>query len=264
MKNLTLLLTGLAVVGVVGARQAQADTSSEMPDSASCPPKTHESGSGSGMSSSPSSSTTQGEGANPDLNAVPSQGQTQNEGVAPTGEPESQHVKAMMTDRLLVTAGAGITDFTGTLGSHTNLGFGWRVRGAYDFNRNVGVEGNYVGAHNAIDDTRVSSTGVTTTGFNGDIKLQAPIGSPGGTELKPYIFGGLGGSYYGVSHTAFNPIYGSSAAFQVPIGLGGDAYLSKDVTAGVRLDYMLNSGNRVTTEGGGNQYGITASLGVHY
>jgi hypothetical protein len=164
--------------------------------------------------------------------------------------------------KISVAAGAGLSDFTGSLGSRTNAGPGWNVRAGYDLGRNVGFEVGYLGARNGIDDTSLPAAhSITTTGLNGDLKLTAPI-EAGRVTLKPYVFGGLGAAYFGVSGDV--PGYQSNSNVQVPLGVGGDAFLSQNVSVGARLGYFVNVANRIADQGAGNLYNATANLGVHY
>lgn len=164
--------------------------------------------------------------------------------------------------KITVAAGAGLSDFTGSLGERTNAGPGWDVRAGYDFGRNVGVEVGYLGARNGIDDTSLPTAhSITTTGLNGDLKLTAPIAA-GSVTIKPYLFGGLGAAYFGVSGDV--PGYQSNSNVQVPLGLGGDAFLNQNVSVGARLGYFFNVANRIADNGAGNLYNATANLGIHY
>lgn len=175
----------------------------------------------------------------------------------------SDQMDSNLASKVTVAAGAGLADFTGSLGDHTNAGFSWNVRGGYDFSRNLGLEVGYLGARNGIDDTRLPNPhSITTTGLTGDLKLTAPIATGAGVLIKPYIFGGLGGAYYGVSGDT--QLYQSDSDLVVPLGLGGDAFLTPNVSVGARLGYDVNVANRIGDNAAGNLMNLTANLGVHY
>lgn len=170
--------------------------------------------------------------------------------------------RTALPERLTLSLGAGLSDFTGSLGDHTNPGVNWDLRGAYDITPNVGVEVGYLGARNGIDDTRLpTSHSITTTALNGDLRLGAPIPA-GSLTIKPYVFGGVGGAYYGVSGDT--QLYQSDSDLQFPIGLGGDALIGRNIAVGARLGYFLNVANRIGDNAAGNQLNLTANIGAHY
>jgi hypothetical protein len=167
-------------------------------------------------------------------------------------------------NKLTVNAGAGLSTFTGSLGDHSNPGASWNARGTYDLTPNVGVEGSYVGASNVIDDQRLANQqSITTTAFAADVKLGIPLLLKQNNMLvKPFVYGGLGGAYYGVSGD--NPLYRSDSDFQIPLGLGADAFITHNISLGARMDWMINIANRVGNDVAGNQLNFTANLGAHY
>ncbi|MBS2033124.1 MAG: outer membrane beta-barrel protein [Deltaproteobacteria bacterium] len=165
--------------------------------------------------------------------------------------------------RLNMNAGAGVASFTGDLGDRTNTGPSWLARGTYDLTSSVGVEGTYLGAHNGIDDTRLpTAQGITTTSLQAALKLGAPL-LVGSVFFKPYVSGGVGAAYYGVSGNS-NNLYGSDSALEFPLAAGADAFVSHNVSLGARFDWMVNAANRVSAEGGGNQINISGMVGYHY
>lgn len=168
-----------------------------------------------------------------------------------------------VSQKVTVQAGAGLADFTGSLGDKTNAGLAWDVRGGYDFTKNIGLEVNYLGARNGIDDQRLPTAhSITTTGVLGDLKLGAPLTTGSGMTFKPYLFAGAGGAYYGVSGDT--ALYESDSDLVIPLGIGGDAFLSQNVSVGARFDYDVNLANRIGDNAAGNLMNLTANLGVHY
>jgi hypothetical protein len=165
-------------------------------------------------------------------------------------------------NKVSLAAGLGVDGFTGSLGDHTNPGIDWNVRGTYDASKNIGLEVGYLGAANQIDDTRLPfGRNITTTSLGGDLKLSAPIGV-GNVTIKPYLFGGIGGAYYGVS--GGSSLYASDSDLQFPVGLGGDAFLTNNLSVGARLGWFINVANRIGDQAGGSQMDFTADVGVHY
>jgi len=164
--------------------------------------------------------------------------------------------------KVTLDAGLGTSGFTGSLGDKTNPGINWAVRGSYDATKNIGLEVGYLGANNQIDDTRLPiGRSITTTALSGDLKLTAPL-TAGSVTFKPYLFGGIGGAYYGVSGDT--PLYQSDSDLQFPVGLGGDAFLTNNISVGARLGWFLNIANRIGDQAAGNQMNFTADVGVHY
>jgi len=168
------------------------------------------------------------------------------------------------SSRVGAEAGGGLSNFTGDLGDHTNLGPSWNARGIVNITQNIGIEGAYQGANNQIDDTRLfNAHNVTTTAFNGDIKLTAPFQMGTTTVFEPFISGGLGGVHYSVNG-GDNPYYVNSGSLQVPAAIGANFLVNNLVTVGARADYLANTHNTLGTTSNGNQWAAQASLGVHY
>jgi len=168
------------------------------------------------------------------------------------------------SSRIGAEAGGGITNFTGDLGDHTNLGPSWNARGIVNITRNVGIEGVYQGANNQIDDTRLlNAHTVTTTAFSGDVKLTAPFQMGTTTVFEPFISGGLGGAHYSVNG-GDNPYYVNSGSMQIPAAIGANFLINNLVTVGARGDYLANTKNTLGTTSNGNQWATQATLGVHY
>jgi len=166
--------------------------------------------------------------------------------------------------RVGAEAGAGISNFTGDLGDHTNLGPSWNARGVVNVTQNIGFEAVYQGASNQIDDTRLAfAHSVTTSAFSGDIKLTAPFQMGGNTVFEPFVSGGLGGAHYGVNG-GDNPYYVSGGSFQIPAAIGANFLFNNLVTVGARGDYLANTHNTLGTTSNGNQWATQATLGVHY
>ncbi|MBS2030061.1 MAG: outer membrane beta-barrel protein [Deltaproteobacteria bacterium] len=166
--------------------------------------------------------------------------------------------------RVGAEAGGGLSNFTGDLGDHTNLGPSWNARGIVNITPNIGIEGVYQGANNQIDDVRLPTAhNVTTTAFSGDIKLTAPFAMGATTVFEPFVSGGLGGAHYSVNG-GDNAYYVSSGSFQIPAAIGANVLFNQLVTVGARADYLANTHNTLGTTSNGNQWATQATLGVHY
>lgn len=172
-----------------------------------------------------------------------------------------------------LATGLGLSDFTGTLGSHTSAGLGWTVRGAYQFMPNLAVEITYFGAHNGLSDPRIAEGhSITTTSVTGNIKAFTVFTVANDLPIEPYVFAGLGASYFGVSGPPAVAIglppgspllYDSDSNVVIPLGLGANTIFAP-VAVGLRFTYDINLANRISAEGRGNQYGLVASIGLRY
>ena len=49
----------------------------------------------------------------------------------------------------------------------------------------------------------------------------------------------------------------------IPLGLGGNTIFTP-IAVGLRFTYYINIANRISAEGRGNQYGLIATIGLHY
>ena len=174
--------------------------------------------------------------------------------------------------QLSLMTGIGLSDFTGTLGSHTSAGLGWTVRGAYQFIPNVAVEVTYFGARNSLSDPRISDGHtITTTSFTGDLKASTVFTVADNLPIEPYVFAGLGLGFFGVSGPpAVAPgvpggplLYDSDSNVVIPLGLGANTIFTP-IAVGLRFTYDINIANRISAEGRGNQYGLIATIGLHY
>jgi hypothetical protein len=176
---------------------------------------------------------------------------------------ETVQTTEQFTPSISAAAEAGVTNFVGTLGSHTVAGLSWGVRAAYNFTPMLSAELQYQGGHNGISDSRFPvSQAITTTSLSADAKLGVPLAVLG-TTVEPFAFGGLGGAYFGVNSAANTP-YAGSGALQIPLGAGADVKINKVLSAGARFNYDLNFGNRVSTEGGGDQWAVVGTVGATY
>jgi hypothetical protein len=189
----------------------------------------------------------------------------------PAAAAEAQASSALDQYQFSLATGLGLSDFTGTLGSHTSAGLGWTVRGGYHWLPYLGIEIAYFGARNGISDVRLTdSHSITTTSFTGTLKLSTIFSTGGGPPVEPYIFAGLGFAVFSVSgpptagFVGNARLYDSNSNLLIPMGLGADAIFAKAITLGARFTYNINVANRVSAEGRGDQYSILATIGLRY
>ncbi len=140
---------------------------------------------------------------------------------------ESEHNRMGLT----VTANGGVEGYTSSLAPRINPGPAWGVTiGAMPTNI-VGLELNYAGATNSVDDPAVgdANTRIVRNGGSANVRVNLLP-----TPLAPFVFAGAGINWATVSNEAAG--YRNDTFGSIPMGAGLDWRIG-DFTAGARFTF---------------------------
>lgn len=168
--------------------------------------------------------------------------------------------------RGMVTVGAGLEGYTGSLGSQINPGFAWGVTAAFKPLPVLGLELGYSGAVHELGSNAFSAGGLDASGSDfirngGRAVLTLGMGR---TPVQPYVLGGIGIDWYNNRSTGTQ--FTDDVAGVVPLGGGIRGHIGH-FTADARLAYNVlfsdEFGSSLNDSGPGSYTG-TISLGGNF
>lgn len=131
-------------------------------------------------------------------------------------------------------ARAGVGGFTGELNQFTNAGPAWAVGFTLQPYRMLGVEMNYEGSRNQLDDARLTDPrSLMRHGASALVKVAPPFID----RIRPFAGLGLGVSYLNVDGNT-GGLYRSDFVQEVPLAAGLE-FNSGAVSAGFRATYRF-------------------------
>lgn len=161
---------------------------------------------------------------------------------------------------VMVSAGAGIEGYTGSLRDDIQPGVAWGVTAGIKPSKILGLELGYSGAANELRDEFYNVSGADIVRNGG--QLVATVGLTQ-TLVQPYLLGGVGMNWYRIRAAASG--FQNDTSGNVPLGGGLRAHLGH-FTADARLDYNLMFANNLAGPGatysaGNGRYQGTLALG---
>ena len=155
----------------------------------------------------------------------------------------------------------GIGNYTGELGSYTNVGPVWGVILNLQPLRILGVEIAYEGARNGIN-TLFDDVAIVKNGGSAMLKFAPPLTD----AVKPWAGIGLGVSYASVTRN--ETTYRSDLMEELPLAIGLE-FNTRDVTAGIRGSYhFLIDEQIIRTASGryvqGGLFDVAATVGLRF
>ncbi|MBI5549612.1 MAG: hypothetical protein HY901_37475 [Deltaproteobacteria bacterium] len=220
-------------------------------------------GTASGMESDQPGATTEpqgqmGEQAQPGMGA-PQQEQSVTVITAPEeGKDSNPHAGGK---GLTITANGGVEGYMSSLAPRIRAGPSWGVTVGAAPNKIVGLELNYVGANNLVDDpdaplATATGTRVVRNGGNVGVRLNMLP-----TPLYPFVYGGIGISRASMLNDTVGSAYQDDTFGQIPVGAGIN-YNIGNFIAGARFTYnYLFDDDFSLTADGGNLYNGQISFG---
>jgi hypothetical protein len=176
--------------------------------------------------------------------------------------------KDLLSD-MSVSAGVGLGNFTGDLGSLTSPGVAWNGRVAVNPWPFFGGELQYQGVNAGVGavitpgQTPLLGQSMVQQEISVDAKGSYPI-LIGDRYLKPYGFLGIGGAW--VSSNTFLSAVGlqGSGAFAVPFGVGASYDITDTFLLDGRFTYNVMTGTRTTLAPSGDAWNAVIDLGARF
>jgi hypothetical protein len=181
----------------------------------------------------------------------------------------SESMKQQWLGNMQFTAGIGIGNFSGDLGSITGAGISWNGRLAVNPWPWASFELNYQGVNTNVG-AIIPAHGFPILGQS-IMQNEGSVDAVGGYPfyiydhvLKPYGFVGLGGA--GVSSNAALASVGlqGSTAFAVPFGVGASYDITRQFLVDTRFTYNIMTGARSTLAPSGDAWNVAVDLGARF
>lgn len=157
--------------------------------------------------------------------------------INPPAEADTEDKDKPANVGLSVAATGGVEGYTQSLAPRIRAGPAWGVNIGAQPSSRVGLELNYIGANNLVDDpnTRAEAAGTRIIRNGGNVDLKISLAP---TVVEPYVFGGIGLSRATVRNDVVGSGYQDDTFGQVPLGAGFNFNIGP-VTAGGRFTYNL-------------------------
>jgi len=189
----------------------------------------------------------------------------------PGPAPEAQPEDWLRTVGFGLSAGGGVSDFTGSaMRSETSTGGSWTVNAILGTRSYLAGEIAYIGSAQSANNltAAVSNQSLTLVGngAQGDLRFNTMIHS----TWQPFFFGGVAWRHYSLSSNG--PVVGDISngnnVLEVPAGLGLAAYFD-EFMVDVRGDYRFSwFGSALEPVGQGtgslNRWDVAATIGYNY
>lgn len=157
----------------------------------------------------------------------------------------SQPVRAQDAGRGSLEAEAGVASFNGDLSRNVKFGPGWGLRATMPLSPMVSAALGYGGALTRISGPSTAGSPMVTSSA---AFLAAQLDFTPDLGVHPLVSAGLGMMRNSVPSRA-QVDYRTDTAGIVPLGLGFLVDLSDQIGLGVRFNYLLTFGNKLTRTG---------------
>jgi hypothetical protein len=139
-----------------------------------------------------------------------------------TRKPGMEHIRSTIGTALQL--GGGVTNFSSQRTRDlTNVGGYWDVRAVMGTRAPLALEVAYVGNAQDIKAPGLDpNAALLGNGAEADLRLQAPLVTPAGLLVEPFVFGGGGWQHYSVVNDSTNTsvVHESNDVATVPFGAG--------------------------------------------